>query len=145
MPTNPIHPEPELNTWHTSEFYTSINGGKMVGNASMPDFVGCGAGAEDLSALISGMSSSPENKTIQRQSGTMSCWGWYLFYPCDDHEVPLPTRPCSTCLGPRDRAIGPVARRTSTPALPHLQLPSRHHDPDPVPPDYTKKKAWQAT
>ncbi|HEY9564745.1 MAG TPA: hypothetical protein VIR30_13345 [Nocardioides sp.] len=93
MPPNPIHPEPELNTWHTSEFYTSINGGKMVGNTSMPEFVGCGAGAEDLSALISGMSSSPENKTIQRQSGTMSCWGWYLFYPCDDHEVPLPTRP----------------------------------------------------
>src|SRR3546814_10618425 len=86
MPPNPIHPEPELNTWHTSEFDTSINGGKMVGNTSMPEFVGCGAGAEDLSALISGMSSSPENKTIQRQSGTMSCWGWYLFYPCDDHE-----------------------------------------------------------
>src|SRR3546814_21023899 len=53
MPPNPIHPEPELNTWHTSEFYTSINGGKMVGNTSMQEFGGCGAGAEDLSALIS--------------------------------------------------------------------------------------------
>lgn len=93
MPPNPLHPEPELNTWHTSEFYTSTNGGKLVGNSEMPEFVGCGAGGEDLSALITSMSSGPTNKTLQRQSGIMSCWGWYLFYPCDDHEVPLPERP----------------------------------------------------
>lgn len=92
VPPNPLHPEPELNTWHTSDYYTATNGGKLVGNSTMPEFVGCGAGGEDLSALITTMSSGPENRTIQRQSGVMSCWGWYLFYPCDDHEVPLPER-----------------------------------------------------
>lgn len=92
-PPNPAHPEPGTTGWLTTKFYTATNGGRLVGNSAMPEFVGCQSGGEDFSALITGMSSSPQNETIQRQSGVMTCWGWYQFDPCIDHEVPLPTRP----------------------------------------------------
>ena len=82
----PLPPDPN------SKVYSVLKGGLFTGTIDIPTFAGCRSGNDDLSPLLTGMVSGPDNPMSARQSPISTCMPPTATCPSQPAPFPYPER-----------------------------------------------------